>query len=474
MAFDWKLFAAEFLDTVTEGIETQTAEAKEYKEKQEEAAQRNAQLINSRQTNAQTAAQMGKRAMQLGATESQVRTAMASGFNGVTELYEKLQAAANQKGVKKLGVDDIEAIVTMPSIPTVNTDMVDMSLEEFAKRTYGVAPIQKTPTKQEERGILADLFGFTAKDRVKQELAETEYMGGLSIAEINELARQQEYTSLIPGSTMTFLEVERFTPKTQMEFSKELKEVMEDAITGDVAEDYIDDAAMEAGNDIELARQLKTKARQDLQRIAAENLILQYAEVYAAGGMLSSEFVRKQIKDVMGQQFLDDLLVANGEETETPQEEETQTEQPTVTEQDQETQTQETTQTQTSDTTDQETPISTEESPPELTEEERYIQDVKSKYPSRPRQPGLVRSRKTREWDELYKGKLNEDRTPIIVPPRPPEGGDKTKQIPITTGLLDSPTGRFKEVTEAEYWDFMYGETHYPENGRPILPEIES
>ena len=58
--------------------------------------------------------------------------------------------------------------------------------------------------------------------------------------------------------------------------------------------------------------------------------------------------------------------------------------------------------------------------------------------------------------------------------PKPPAGGDKTRQLPITTGILDSPTGRFKDVTEAEYWDSMYGETHNPENGRPKLPALES
>ena len=87
---------------------------------------------------------------------------------------------------------------------------------------------------------------------------------------------------------------------------------------------------------------------------------------------------------------------------------------------------------------------------------------------------GLVRSKKVRDWDKLYKGKLNEDGTPILVSPRPADGGEKTRKIPITTGLLDSPTGRFKDVTEAEYWDSMYGETHDPETGRPYLPELES
>ena len=48
----------------------------------------------------------------------------------------------------------------------------------------------------------------------------------------------------------------------------------------------------------------------------------------------------------------------------------------------------------------------------------------------------------------------------IIVEPRPPAGGDKTKELPVRVGLLGSRTGKTKKVTEAEYWDTMYAETH--------------
>ena len=70
MAFDWKMFAASFLDQVSEGIEDKREKAEQYKEQQEEAAQRNAALVNRRKMNAQNAAQIGKRAKQLGASES--------------------------------------------------------------------------------------------------------------------------------------------------------------------------------------------------------------------------------------------------------------------------------------------------------------------------------------------------------------------------------------------------------------------
>ena len=72
------------------------------------------------------------------------------------------------------------------------------------------------------------------------------------------------------------------------------------------------------------------------------------------------------------------------------------------------------------------------------------------------------------EWDRDYEGVVDVNGKVIIAPPRPPEGGEKTKELPIRVGLFDSPTGKKKKVTEAEYWDATYGDTHNPTNGLPL------
>ena len=74
-------------------------------------------------------------------------------MTGIKELADKLQAAANSKGIKKLGVDDIEAIVSMPNIPTVDQSLVDMSLQEFAQRSYGAKPTDRAAIEQEDNII---------------------------------------------------------------------------------------------------------------------------------------------------------------------------------------------------------------------------------------------------------------------------------------------------------------------------------
>ena len=144
MAFDWKAFGAAFLGEVTEGIEERGAEAKAYKEKQEEAAERNQSLITQRTSRARQAAQYGRQAEALMSTHPQgkalVRQAMASGMGTVQELYEKLYAAANAPGQNgRLGVDDVEAIINMPNIPAVDQSLMDMSLDDYARKTYGAS-----------------------------------------------------------------------------------------------------------------------------------------------------------------------------------------------------------------------------------------------------------------------------------------------------------------------------------------------
>lgn len=352
MAFDTKAFAASFLNQITAGIDEREREAEEYKEKQEQAAARNASLVRERNLRAQEAAQLGKRAMALGATENHVRAALSSGMSGVRELYDKLNAAANQKGVRKLGVDDIEAIVNMPSIPTVNTDLVDMSLEEFAKRTYGAMPVEKAAVEQED-SIVKQLFGFGEKARVQQELANTEYMSGMSIADINEMARQAEYKSLMPNATMTFLDVEQYSPKAVMDFNEKLTDAISDATKGDAAEAYIKARRRSLGTSatMEDIAAEEAIARRTLETKAAKIIIETYAGMYANGGFFTNDLTLKQIEDVMGASYLADLMTTYGFDTDEDEEPEDETQ----------TDREEDTQEETSDTETEEEKVSAEE-----------------------------------------------------------------------------------------------------------------
>lgn len=306
MAFDWKMFAASFLDEVTEGIEERGEEAKEYKEKMEEAAERNRQLVNQRTVRANEAAQYGRRAMQLGASEAQVRTAMSSGMKGVAELYQKLEAAANQKGMKQLGVDDIEAIVTMPNIPAVNQSLKDIeSLEEFARETFGARGLAQKP-EESNVSTLGKLFNVGAKDRVKSELANTPFGDGMTIADVNAIARQKDYQSMFPDATMTFLDVPYFSSEKALDFSQDLVEAMDDGVNANEA--AIKAAANEAINNKEDPVIARAEATQRAREDAAEQFIEAYANTYQAGGFFDNVIAAKSIIAATDVSFFEGLL----------------------------------------------------------------------------------------------------------------------------------------------------------------------
>ena len=318
-SFDWKAFGAAFLGEVTEGIQERGEEAKAYKEQQEAAAERNQSLIAQRTSRARQAAQYGRQAETLMQTYPQgkaiVRQAMASGMGTVQELYEKLYQAANAPGQNgRLGVDDIEAIINMPSIPAVDKSLMDMSLEEYAKKTYGASTATQMAAPEDDTSTVGQLFGFGAKKRVKQELAEQDFGSGMTVAEINRLAKQEEYTSLIPGATMLFTERNMFDTDKAFDFSKKITEVTADAIKGDQAEAYIKSArlgamqpGMSSAEQMAAAGKAEAQAIKDLQIVAAKPLIDYYADVYHTGKFFDNRLAVQTIAGVMGEGYVDTL-----------------------------------------------------------------------------------------------------------------------------------------------------------------------
>ena len=316
----------------------------------------------------------------------------------------------------------------------------------------------------------------------------------MSIADVNELARQAEYDSLFPNLGVNFFDREFYGPEAAGSFIKEVNDASAAAITGTAAKAHRDsmvdqltlkqtktingvpnpdyDESMLGVSPTEVER----RANEYLVQQSLRPLVQTYVDKYGQTGIFEHQTSANLIKKIMGEDYFQEQIELIKDFSETPQEEETQTEQPTDTKQDQETQTEKTTQTEAPDTTDQETQVSTEEGDEELTEEEEYIRDITSRYPAKPKSTSLFDlSKDTRDWNSKYEGKLNEDSTPIIVSPRPPEGGEKTRQLPKINRVTGLPIkgSKGKMVTEAEYWDFMYAETHYT-NGRPKLPAIES
>lgn len=310
-------FSASFLNEIAEGIDTRTEKAEAYEEEQKKLAERNAAIINTRNLRAQEAALIGQKAIQLGARKEHVKAAMASGMKGVAELYDKLQTAANQKGVKTLGEDDIEAIINMPSLPSVNQRYVDMSLRDFANMTYGVKPMDDRPEVETSDSVVRKLLGFEDMNLAKQRLQDTEYVEGMSIADINEAARQAEYTSLFPDIGFTLMEVNFYGPDAAGEFVKDFTETATKATTGKVAETFIQaqvsaaiDKAQRSGSPLtpDEISEIQKGAEQFLAQQAVLPLIETTAGMYGKGGFFKHSTTIDLIEKTMGADFLADYM----------------------------------------------------------------------------------------------------------------------------------------------------------------------
>lgn len=311
MAFDWKIFAANFLGEVTEGMQERGAEAKAYKEKQEEAAERNASVINERVYRAKQAAAYGRQAeaymAALPNSKAIVQSAMASGAAGVKDLLDKLQTAANQPGMGgKLGKEDINAIINIPNLKAsdlvVSDEFADMSLEEYANITYGAKIGSKLPKVEDDTSTVGQLFGFGAKDRAKQKLAEQDFGNGMTVAEINRLAKGEEYRSLIPEATINLQDLDKFGFEEQSQMSEAVVTAAATDLRNRKSE--WDSPLLEPGE----GAKLQDKIRKD----AMKREYRRYFGRYKNSGILESEYARDQIVEALGLDYYTELLVEFG------------------------------------------------------------------------------------------------------------------------------------------------------------------
>lgn len=475
MGFDWRAFAASFLEGQTEAIKDRRQEAKDFEEEEKEKANRNAELVSQRNLLAQDAAQLGQAAMQLGATKKQVIAAMSSGALGMKTFYEKLLKAANEKGVKTLGPSDIESIIDMPEVFEVNPEYIDGTLLSFAQKSYGAMPTAGMPKVEIDQSdsVMRQLFGYGAMDQAKAKLADPGFMGGMSIADVNQLARQADYKSLYGDLGVNFFDKDFYGPAAAGKLLKDVTTAADRARSSSLAKlaaDQAENDLMAAKSDGKMLNVTIEEARQaaidGVVGDAVVPIIQTNVDMYGTTGLYDHTPSVNLINQLLGEDYLNDLreldedvtnTLSNEEEREITQEgEELFAAKERIRQADKQVETQEEPQTQTQEETTQ------TETPDTEAQKEALLAKTFPKRPS-------SLSAKRVGWDRDYKGKVDPKSGKVIIaPPRPADGGEKTKEIPIRVGLFDSPTGEKKKVTEAEYWDMTYGETHDPNTGLPF------
>lgn len=457
MAFNKKEFAAGFLNQVTDNIVDMREEAEAFKQKQIEASERNKSLISTRTARANAAVSLGREALQYlpeGArSKAIIRTAMASGMTGVSELRNKLAKAHANAGLaagETLSINDIEAVINMPNIPDIDKSLIDMPLEQFAKETYGATA--KAAEFKDDTNIVGRLFGFGAMDRTREELGKTPSGDGMSVADINAAARLAEFNALIPNAVMSFSDIKTFSKTEAFTFAKDISKMYDDAKDSKEAEAKAAEAvqrlidARPAGEPESYVTdaQIDDVSRNAIQ-LYARGEVKKYIDIFAqqygsVGGFFNQQIAMDQIDNLMGKGYLD---ILKGEYGLDPKKDEPDA------------------------VTDEVKDSSTEEAKmKELPYAEPTVaQPVAEALPPEKHRPGGDKEVgsfgdvDTRNWDKQYKGRYTFDGKPIIVEPRPI---DKEATVMVENKL----SGKEKETNAQEAWDNKYKKTHN-EDGTP-------
>lgn len=196
MAFNWKMFAAGFMEDQTKQINERMKQADAYQKKIEEEFERSKTNYQKRRTFVNRAMTQVNNLRRLGASDQQIKAAVAAGPETLFDFGEQLTKEAQKSGKTTFSATEIDALIDMPETFSEN----EMSVNEFIERSYGLTKPTTGSIKRPERGFFERAFGVGLESEVRARADQEAAYEGYSMMDLNELARQDTYTSLVPGT----------------------------------------------------------------------------------------------------------------------------------------------------------------------------------------------------------------------------------------------------------------------------------
>lgn len=218
MSFDWMAFAEGFMETAAANIKDKKREAREYETEQEDLAKRNVLKISQRNATVNKIMGVATMLKDNGVSDQQIQAAIASGPNAIVELSTKVQEAVAAGGGKPLTSADVDSIIRMPK----DFSPVDMDLDEYVKRSYGLYSPNVGVGEEAEVGFWDRVSGDAAMKRAKSKLDSSAMYEGMTAADINELAALSDYQAVIPSTFATFTDFKRFDNKARVSVQADL------------------------------------------------------------------------------------------------------------------------------------------------------------------------------------------------------------------------------------------------------------
>jgi hypothetical protein len=218
MGFDWMAFAEGFMEETAANIKEKKAEARAYGLEQDDLAKRNLLKISERNATVNKVMGLTQMLSDNGVSNDQIQAAIASGPNAISELAVKVKEAVDAQDGKPLTSTDVESIIRMPE----NFSPVNMELDEYVRRSYGLYSPNKGVSETPEIGFWDRLTGDAAMIRTKGKLDSSAIYEGYTAADINELAALTDYKAVIPSTFATFADFKRFDNDARMSVESDI------------------------------------------------------------------------------------------------------------------------------------------------------------------------------------------------------------------------------------------------------------
>ena len=212
MGFNFKAFATAFMDDQAKAIQKRVQDAEDYEDQQREQAERNKSIVGKRRALVNLAKTEINMLKKLGAKDKHINAAIAAGPKALFEFSQSLQKEAQKRpsagGSYTFSENELDAFIDMPDEFSAQA----MDPAEHYANSIGLASPSLGGYKAKDQGFLKSALGMGLKDSARARLDKDAYYEGYSMMDINEIARQEAYESMDPGTYFSFKPSKDYNP----------------------------------------------------------------------------------------------------------------------------------------------------------------------------------------------------------------------------------------------------------------------
>ncbi len=214
MGFNFKAFATAFMDDQAKAIQKRIQDAEDYEDQQRELAERNKSVVGKRRALVNLAKTEINMLRKLGAKDKHINAAIAAGPKALFEFSQSLQKEAQKRpsagGSYTFSDSELDAFIDMPDEFSAQA----MDPAEHYANSIGLASPSLGSYQAKDQGFIKSALGMGLKDSARARLDKDAYYEGYSMMDINEVARQEAYESMDPGTYFSFSPSKDYNPVT--------------------------------------------------------------------------------------------------------------------------------------------------------------------------------------------------------------------------------------------------------------------